>query len=689
MTFFCALTESSNNGREGEATAKPRSCARVRRKPASSRLLRNRLHANYNGSLLAFLNGRDLSDARSSTFTLRRRRLLAGPVFTREVVTAPRRVRLYVARAGYVFALFVLVATIWLVMAGAQTLNDIGDLARLGMASFQFMAPLQLAVVFFFSALLGAGAVAAEKDRRTLDLLLMTQLTNTELVLGKLLASLVAIFPMIVAAIPLFVMMTLLGGVTLEQIFRVFVIVCSSAVAAGSVGCLVAFWREKTFQSLAVTLLLLVSWLAVGEAIDAGVLGETPSGTSAQVWAASISPWRATLWAMRPFSQAGDSSIGSLSAIGPTTLFSCVAAGVALVANLIAVGMVRVWNPSREQRITGESEERPREAAKPHHWSIAGLEAATAATGAASETVQATAPAARPRGRTREVWDNPILWREIRTWAYGRRTLLLRVAYLALFAASAMGLYWSIPARGAPQPDRLALLLAPLAVLSLALINVQAVTALTSERDAKALDVLLVTDVTPREFIVGKLAGALYNTKEMALAPLALCVYMYYRDVLSLENLLYVAGGWLVMVTFVLMLGVHSGMNYVNSRTAIAISVGTVFFLFIGIATCMRIMVAFSGAFTVQLQPFLLFVAGGGFSLVAALGWRNASTAIWIASFAAPFATFYALTSFLNGQTLGVFLVVTATYGFTTAAMLIPAVYEFDVATGGRSARED
>jgi hypothetical protein len=78
----------------------------------------------------------------------------------------------------------------------------------------------------------------------------------------------------------------------------------------------------------------------------------------------------------------------------------------------------------------------------------------------------------------------------------------------------------------------------------------------------------------------------------------------------------------------------------------------------------------------------LLFVAGGGFSLVAALGWRNASTAIWIASFAAPFATFYALTSFLNDQTLGVFLVVTVTYGFTTAAMLIPAVYEFDVATG-------
>jgi ABC-type transport system involved in multi-copper enzyme maturation permease subunit len=577
----------------------------------------------------------------------------------------------------YVGALFVLVLTIWLVMAGAATLSDIGDLARLGLASFQFMASLQLAVMLFFSALLGAGAVAAEKDRRTLDLLLLTQLSNTELVLGKLLASLVATLPMIVAAIPLFAILTLLGGVTPGQIARVFAIVCSSAVAAGSLGCLVAFWREKTFQSLAVTLLLLVGWLAAGEAIDAGALGEAPAGTSAHAWAAAISPWRATLWAMRPFSTGEEMAFQQFPSLGPTTLYLIFAVGVTLLANLTAIALVRVWNPSREQRTSGESDERAPAAAEPQRWTIAGRE-----NPAAPLTI-------RQHARTRQVWDNPILWREVRTWAYGRRTLMLRVAYLALFAASAVGLYWAIPARGAPETDRVAMLLAPLAVLSLVLINVQAVTALTSERDARALDLLLVTDVTPREFIVGKLAGALYNTKEMALAPLALCVYLHFRYVLGLENLLYLTLGWSVMVGFVLMLGVHCGMNYVNSRTAISISMGTVFFLFIGIATCMRIMVAFSGAFTVQLQPFLLIVAGGGFSLVAALGWRNASTAIWIASFVVPFATFYALTSFLNDQTLGVFLAVAAAYGFTTAAMLIPAVYEFDVATGRTTGEGD
>ena len=45
----------------------------------------------------------------------------------------------------------------------------------------------------------------------------------------------------------------------------------------------------------------------------------------------------------------------------------------------------------------------------------------------------------------------------------------------------------------------------PLFVLSLMLINAQGVTSLTNERDAKALDLLLVTDVSAKEFVFGKL----------------------------------------------------------------------------------------------------------------------------------------------------------------------------------------
>jgi hypothetical protein len=60
-----------------------------------------------------------------------------------------------------------------------------------------------------------------------------------------------------------------------------------------------------------------------------------------------------------------------------------------------------------------------------------------------------------------------------------------------------------------------------------------------------------------------------------------------------------------------------------------------------------------------------------------------------VASFACPFATFYAIASLWMNYTLAVFLVTVAAYGFITAAMLVPAIYEFDVATGRTTIGEE
>jgi hypothetical protein len=53
-----------------------------------------------------------------------------------------------------------------------------------------------------------------------------------------------------------------------------------------------------------------------------------------------------------------------------------------------------------------------------------------------------------------------------------------------------------------------------------------------------------------------------------------------------------------------------------------------------------------------------------------------------------PFATFYAITSYLLDSTLAMFFAIVAAYGFTTVAMLIPAIFEFDIAAGKASADE-
>ena len=169
-----------------------------------------------------------------------------------------------------------------------------------------------------------------------------------------------------------------------------------------------------------------------------------------------------------------------------------------------------------------------------------------------------------------------------------------------------------------------------------------------------------------------------------------LCVGLWLAGTLSLEHLLYVLGGLAVMYVFVATLGLHAGMTYANSGAAVSTSLGTVFFLLVGVAVCMRIMIAFSGSFGAQLLPFVAFMVFGGVGLYAVLGARNPSTAIGLASFLCPFATFYAITSYLMNPPapLAALLTIAAAYGFTTAAMLVPAICEFDVATGRTTIEE-
>ncbi|MBN1395623.1 MAG: hypothetical protein JW959_11415, partial [Pirellulales bacterium] len=380
-------------------------------------------------------------------------------------------------------------------------------------------------------------------------------------------------------------------------------------------------------------------------------------GVPCQALAAGTSPWQAILEATRPYAR----NLPALGPLGtPVNLFLIFATVLAVSLDGAAVAMVRVWNPAREE---GKAKREK------------GGGTASAAVDDSPKT-------------TRKVWDNPIIWREMRTWAYGRKMLVVRLAYLVLFSLAAGSLYM-MHGGGRAAADG-PLVLAALILLSLVLVNAQAVTALTSERDSRALDLLLVTDLTPKEIVFGKLGGILYNTKEMVLLPMLLCAGLWLIGALSLLYLIYVLVGLTVLYAFVAMLGMHAGMSYGNSGAAVASSLGTVFFLLIGVAVCMRIMMAFSGSFGAQLLPFATFMVFGGVGLYAVLGTRNPSTAIGTAALLCPFATFYAITSYLMTppSPLAALLAIAAAYGFTTAAMLVPAIYEFDVATGRTTADE-
>lgn len=596
---------------------------------------------------------------------------MVGPVLARELVTAPRRNAFYFVRTVFVAALFAVTLTAWQLLIGSQSLENPGDLAWFGAAAFQILAPLQLAVALPFSALLVASAVALEKDRKTLDLLLLTNVSNSELVLGKLLSGMLSVIVVIAAAWPFMMMVTLLGGVSFEQVLRVETVLFVSTLAAGSLGSTIALWREKTFQSLAMTVLLIVLWLAVWEVASASAVAKLWGGQSAEYWAAVFSPWHAIQQAARP-RLGGTAAAVSLS--DSVVLFAVAFLSIAAGLNVVAIAKVRTWNPTREV-VRG-----------------ARRDLDTSQDTLALSVSQSNDNVHSADGKVRAVWNNPVLWRDMCTWAYGKKILLVRLAYWAVFlicaAAVARGDAADLGDGATFSIPTAARSIIALTIVGLLLLNALAVTSLTNERDSGALDLLLVTDLSPKEIVFGKLGGAFYNAKEMILLPIALCIYLWWNGQLSTQHLIFLAGGQLVMTAFAAMLGVHAAITYANSRAAIATSLGTLLFLFLGVATCMRIMLAFSESFDRQFAAFLGFIAGGSLAMYVVLGWRNPSGAIILTSLVTPISTFVLMTSFLLGNLGTVFLLATLTYGFATWAMLVPAIYVFDVATIRTGARD-
>jgi ABC-type Na+ efflux pump permease subunit len=591
---------------------------------------------------------------------------MLGPIFNREALTVPRHSRHYLLRSLYLALLLITGVTFWQTLYGWGKAVTIGDVSHFGILFFQLLAFFQLTLVIFFSSLLAAAAVAQEKDRRTFILLLMTDLRNSELVLGKLLGSLMQISILLVAALPVLASTVLLGGTTFIQVLDAFLVLLGSALAAGSLGCLIALWRDRTFQTLAGTVLGLVLYLVVVTGI-----GLIPASSD---WEPRIkfiqqclNPYLVLIRILNPVE-------GTAIALVSLPFFLSMLALSAAI-NAFGIVMLRVWNPSNERSLGPEA----------------------VAEDETEEELRAGRNRHAAPGQVREVWENPISWREIMTRAYGRKPLVIKGLFLVVIGF----LIWQAIVTLPPDPLRasrfdLAKSLVPMMVLSFLLINAQAVTSITSERDLGALELLLVTELTPYEFIFGKLWGVLWNVKEMIVPPLVFLIWLAWKGYIPGETFVFVIFTTLVLILFNIALGLHVGLRRVNTRVAIGLSLGTIFFIFVCTFLCIYL-INIGGRFEYQFTNFIFFLVIGIGGLWLVLSGDKPSTALLIASILCPVGLFYAITNVmvgnvrtgLGGDPLWPFLVTVFGFGFTIAAIAVPLLSEFHVTIGASIPQED
>ena len=601
---------------------------------------------------------------------------MLGPIFNREWVILPRRPRHYPMRVAYLGGLWIVAFTAWLSTGQWQRVATLGETARLGPLLFQILSMVQLTFLLFFSALSASSAVSQEKDRRTFILLLITDMRDREIVLGKIFGSLLPIVFLLAGSLPLLSSLLLLGGVAPFQVIEAMAILASTALAAGSLGGLVALWREKTFPALALTTLFLVLFLGLTQSI-AFIPGINPQ--QALQLRFMLDPFMALQSVLDPLSYSG-------FAIRPAYSFSLIMVMAAVVLNGWGMFMLRKWNPSGEPIMQREAPE----------------------DAGAEEKDRASAHAAP--GPTRNVHGNPILWREIFTRAYGRRPLMIKLAYALALALICFAALRPILMGEEKTAFFAAYGLLPVGVLSLLLVAAQAATSITSERDTGALDLLLVTDLTPQEFIFGKLGGILWNTKEYLLPPFLLsCVYAWFgclatppanqpqlAVVMNVTSLLCLGAGFLIMQAFAMILGVHVALRNQNSRVAVLNTLGTIFFLTAGTLITISL-ILINGRFEYQWASFIFFLGAGIGGLWWVLNGDRPSPALTLASWITPLSVFYGIANALvakpgsqeSADPVLSFLVIGGAFGFAIAAMLVPLLSEFDVALGRTSGGAD
>lgn len=131
---------------------------------------------------------------------------------------------------------------------------------REGVTAYAAMLVIQFAMILLITPAMTAGSIAGERERQTLDMLLVTNTGSLRIVAGKLLESLGYVALLLVAALPTMCLTLITGGVTLADVLTGALFLLVTAFAALSVGVFASavFRRTVTATVMAYLLVFLI-----------------------------------------------------------------------------------------------------------------------------------------------------------------------------------------------------------------------------------------------------------------------------------------------------------------------------------------------------------------------------------------------------------------------------------------------
>ncbi|MHC5537840.1 ABC transporter permease [Singulisphaera rosea] len=204
--------------------------------------------------------------------------MFAGPVAHFELVRLARRGRFFSLRFGFGLILLAIVGiNYWSLFGFVWFGNDLGtgevsgrQLTWFARALFTSMTLAQAVLVLVLTPAVVADAIASERHRKTLHDLLTSRLSGGEIVLGKLTARLLHIATFLAEVLPIFSLLTLLGGVDPEGLVWSIAIVGASALFLAGLSILASVELRRPREAIVLAYSSAAVWLILPALLSNG-----------------------------------------------------------------------------------------------------------------------------------------------------------------------------------------------------------------------------------------------------------------------------------------------------------------------------------------------------------------------------------------------------------------------------------
>ncbi|QQS08508.1 MAG: ABC transporter permease subunit [Phycisphaerales bacterium] len=469
---------------------------------------------------------------------------LRSPIFAKEVYVAGRKSGPFLQRMIYTLVLLVIGTLIYVGMMST------GRGVRSGLAQLSLLETIAPALTIGTVAVQGvfmllvppiltSAQLCDERRKGTLSALLTTPLTSMQIVLGKLFACLVQVIVLALVSLPVLLAVRVFGGVSTETIIGFEAMLLAFAISGCSIGlaCSVNAKTPLRAASMAFGWIVLLNGLLS--------LGVMMIAVARQVGGFPIVEFAIAGSCSTPFAVIllmtqlmGDAP--------PMLVMPVVWANVgwnlflAIVFVLLAVARFR---KAMLKEATGEAASAVA-VASPNTPTTSTPQASPGTpdpvVGVAASGVPSLPPAipqpvagvTLPQTRvSREVGDQPVLWREMRQPIFRSKKSSIAAAIVGV--AIVIFLHVMIMVKGGDEENHA--ILATVAVCASGFIyfilaTIGTTDAITGERESRALDVLLTTPMARIEILAGKYWGVV---RRFTLVPLICAAYVFVVALLS------------------------------------------------------------------------------------------------------------------------------------------------------------